>query len=128
MSKSYTGINIQYPISRLIIDGEKTIETRTYPLPEKYLNQELLLVETPGSKGKFKSRIVGIIKFTNCFLYQDKKAFNQDYEKHFVDKDSDWWWTDKPKYGWEVKLIKVFKEPIPFLGRKGIKFTLNIKI
>ena len=29
--KSYVGINIQFPISQLIVDGKKTIETRTYP-------------------------------------------------------------------------------------------------
>ena len=128
MSKLYTGINIQYPISQLIINGQKSIETRTYPIPDKYMNQEMLLIETPGKKGKFKSRIIGVIKFTKCFIYKSKLDFYKDYKKHFVNEDSDWSWADKPKYGWKVKIVKIIDPPISFSGKKGIKFTLNIKI
>lgn len=128
MPKSYTGINIQYPISQLIIDGMKSIETRTYPIPEKYLNQEMLLIETPGREGKFKSRIIGIIKFTDCFLYQNKKQFYLDYEKHFVNENSDWAWEERPKYGWNVTVIRKINPPLPFLEKKGIRFTLSITL
>ena len=104
--KLYTGINIQWPISQSIFLGDKTIETRTYPLPQKYLNQEMLLVETPGPKGKFKARIIAIIKFTTCFKYKSKKSFYEDYSRHLVDKDSPWSWQEKDKYGWRVEVVK----------------------
>ena len=48
-------INIQFPISELILSGKKTIETRTYALPEKYIERDLYLIETPGSNGAFKA-------------------------------------------------------------------------
>ena len=126
--KTYTGINIQFPISQLIVDGKKKIETRTYPIPEKYLNQEMLLIETPGKEGKFKSRINAIIKFTKCFQYKTKKEFYSHSDKHCVTKDSIWAWGDGDKWGWKVEVIKEISPPLPYLGKKGIKFTLNIKI
>lgn len=96
--KTYTGINIQWPISELILSGQKTIETRTYPIPKKYLNQEMLMIETPGKNGKFKARIVAIIKFTDCFRYKNKKDFYKDSHKHFVTSSSEWAWGTKSKY------------------------------
>ncbi len=126
--KTYTGINIQWPISRKILSGEKSIETRFYPIPQQYLNKEMLLIETPGTQGKFKSRITATIKFTKCFKYKNIKSFYADYDRHFVDKDSLWAWKDKPKWGWQVEIVKVIDPPISFLGRKGIVYTKNILV
>ena len=126
--KSYTGINIQWPISELILSGKKTIETRTYPIPEKYLNQEMLMIETPGKKGKFKARIVAIIKFTKCTKYVDKEDFYLDMDKHCVSPDSPWAWKDKNKYGWKVEVVKIFPSPITYAKKKGIKFTLDLNL
>ncbi len=126
--KKYTGINIQWPISAEITSGKKTIETRTYDLPEKYLNQEMLLIETPGKKGKFKARITAVIIFTKSVPYKNKTAFYKDKDKHLVDKNSDWAWTEKSKWGWHVKVKKVFKNSIPAPSRKGIVFTKDIQI
>lgn len=124
----YTGINIQYPISELILTRKKIIETRTYPIPEKYLNKELLLIETPGKEGKFKARITAIIKFTECFKYQSKKEFYSDTNRHCVTQDSAWAWKNGEKWGWKVEVISKFKTPLPAPLKKGIKFTLNIYI
>ena len=114
MSKSYTGINIQWPISEDILSGSKTIETRTYPIPEKYINQDMLLIETPGKKGKFKSRITAIIRFTDSKEYKNKSDFYKDVDKHLVTKDSEWAWKNKKKYGWNVVIVKKFHKAIPF--------------
>lgn len=128
MKKTYTGINIQWPISELILNREKTIETRTYPIPEKYLNQDMLMIETPGKNGKFQSRIVAIIKFTSCVKYKDQKEFYSHTNKHKVTKDSIWAWKDGDKYGWKLEVIKVFNRPITFNKPKGIVYTNNISI
>ena len=123
---TYTGINIQYPISQLILSGEKTIETRTYPIPAKYLGQDMLMIETPGKTGKFKSRIVAIIRFDECFPYKSSKEFYKDTKGHCVTPDSNWAWTDeKPKWGWPVKYLALVK-PKSVAKRLGIKFTLNL--
>ena len=62
-----TGINIQTPWSELLINGDKSVETRSYPLPEKYMGEELALIETPGRYGRFKARIIGTITFSHSF-------------------------------------------------------------
>jgi len=125
---NYTAINIQYPISDKILEGEKVIETRRYPLPDKYLNQVLLLMETPGPAKKFKSRIIGIIRFTECFQYQSKKQFYADVDKHCVTKDSIWAWQAGDKWGWRVEVIKKISPSITYRGNKGIIFTNNIPL
>lgn len=51
--RTLCGINIQFPISQLIVDGSKTIETRTYPIPDHYIGKEMILIETPGKIKSF---------------------------------------------------------------------------
>ncbi len=127
--KSFTGINIQFPISRLILDGKKTVETRTYPLPKQYIGKEMVIIETPGPVGKFESRIVGIIVFSKCFKYETAKKFYADVARHHVYEDSPWSWNPaKPKWGWEISRIRVFPEHKKAPNRKGIVYTKDISL
>ena len=128
MSNELSGINIQWPISTLILSGEKTIETRTYPLPEKYLNQEMVMIETPGRNGNFKARAVAIIKFTGCFAYKNKTDFYNDYSRHLVTKDSDWAWKDKAKWGGIGEVISLIEPPVTQLQRGGIVYRNNVNL
>ena len=125
-----TGINIQTPWSYLLISKIKSVETRTYPLPEKYAGEELALVETPGKNGKFKSRIIGTITFSHSFKYPNKKAWEDDYNRHCVAVDDPIynWKDDKPKYGWVVSTVKKFDKPVDIRKRKGIIFTTGIQL
>lgn len=126
--KNYTGINIQFPISQLILNGEKTIETRTYPIPKKYINKDLLMIETPGPEGKFQARIVGIIRFSECYQYQTLKSFRAEFNLHKVSPESKWDWTsNKPKWGWKITKITPIKSKA-FQRNKGIVFTKNITL
>lgn len=128
-NKTYTGINIQYPISRQILSGEKSIETRTYPIPEKFVGLPLAIIETPGKLGKFKSRIIGIIIFSECFKYQSEKKFYLDRDKHLVGPDSIWAWkSDKGKWGWKIKNVRALKKEIPLKKRSGIKYCKDVQI
>lgn len=126
--KNYSGINIQWPISELILSGQKVVETRTYPIPEKYIGQEVLLVETPGKKGKFRARIRAKIVIHRSFKYPSPLEFYADFSRHKVDRKSEWAWKDKPKYGWEIEVLKIFDNPIPCKTRGGIIFRSNLKI
>ncbi len=124
-----TGLNVQYPISKFIASGEKTIETRTYKIPDKYLNSVLALIETPGKTGKFKARIIALIKVTECFPYANKNEFYKDSSRHLVTKESDWAWREKRKFGWKIQIKKVFTPPLELDGvKKGIVFTKDILI
>lgn len=128
--KILTGINIQYPISQLIISGEKTIETRTYPIPPSYINQEMALVETPGKDGSFKSRIIAVIKFGPSIEYSSKKDFYADSIRHCVTPKSVWAWDNsKGKWGWPILYLKILKSPIPLRNKRlGIKYTKDLEI
>jgi hypothetical protein len=133
-----TGINIQTPWSELLINGVKSVETRTYPLPEKYMGEELALIETPGRYGRFKARIIGTITFSHSFKYPDQKAWQDDYNRHCVAKDDPLYrWIDndpffaagsKPKYGWVVSQVTKFDESLDISGKRGIIFTNNLKL
>ncbi len=129
MSKVYPGINIQWPWSQFIIEARKTVETRTYPIPPKYLNVEMALIETPGlfvntGQAPSTAQIIGIIKFTKCTKYKSKSHWLKDEKRHLVKiDDAQFGWTNGPKWAWEVQIIHVFTSPISAPKRKGIVFT-----
>jgi hypothetical protein len=124
------GINIQAPWSYLLINGEKCVETRSYPLPKKYEGEELALIETPGKNGDFEARIIGTITFSHSFEYPDANAWKNDYARHLVEIDNvDFGWKeDKEKHGWVVSDIKKLESPQASPKNKGIIFTLNCDI
>ena len=123
------GINIQYPISRLILSGEKTIETRTYKIPKKFVGVPMALIETPGPASDFKARIVAIIVFGDSFEYATSKHFYADYEKHKVNKSSPWRWRPgKKKFGWPVKVLKPLRTPVAPPSERGIRYTLSCEL
>ncbi len=127
--KKYPAINIQFPISRSILNGEKTIETRTYPIPSQYIERELLLVETPGKAGGFKARIVAKITFSECFKYSSLDEFRRDERRHKVLPGSQWDWTPKnPKWGWKISRLEPLQTAKPARGRRGIIFTREMTL
>lgn len=125
-----TGLNIQSPWSSLLINGLKTVETRTYHLPLKYIGVPLALIETPGKKGRFKSRIIGLITFNESFRYKDKNQWINDHYRHLVDYDdfNYGWKYYKDKYGWVVHIVEKFDKPIDPPLKRGIVFSNNCKI
>lgn len=125
-----TGLNIQTPWSELLINGVKSVETRSYPLPEKYVGEEIALIETPGRYGRFKARIIGTITFSHSFKYPDQRAWQDDHNRHCVAVDDPTynWKDDKPKYGWVVSKVTKFDKPLDIRKRRGIIFTSGIKL
>ncbi len=128
-----TGINIQCPFSHMLINGEKCVETRSYPLPKKYEGEELALIETPGKSGKsgkFKARIIGAITFSHSFQYSSQEEWQSDYNRHLVpiEHKTYGWKEDKNKYGWVVSNIVKFDHLQPAPEKKGIVFTKSCQI
>lgn len=115
---SLPGLNVQTPWAQLLLEGKKTIETRTYPLPEKYQGKDLWLIETPGKAGKFKARVIGVIRFSGSKKYKTVAEFNADYDLHQVGEDDPnfSWKKGELKFGWileHVKIIQPFDAPSP---------------
>ena len=124
-----TGINIQPPYSGWILLNKKTIETRTYPLPPKYKNKKLLLIETSGPNTNFPAMIVGTVIFSSSFKYENEEHFRQDQHKHLVYKGTRFDWTDeKGKYGWLIKEARMFEAKTPVNKRKGIVYTTGLEM
>jgi len=124
-----TGLNIQTPWSTLLMSGSKTVETRSYHLPLKYVGVPLVLIETPGKTGRFKSRIIGLITFNESFRYKSKEHWIYDYDRHMVDENDIYGWNEyKDKYGWVVSSVERFDNPIDPPKRRGIIFTKGCKI
>ena len=128
--KTIAGINIRAPWSSLLLSGEKTIETRTYPIPKKHEGMELAVIETPGPKGKFKARIVGIIIFEPSYQYRSKKMFYSEKHLHLVNpNDKDFGWPDVgTKWAWPVKSFIKFDHSFPAPRPRGIVFASNCKL
>lgn len=81
------GINIQAPWVEAIVSGAKVIETRFYPLPQKWTDQPLAIIETPGKARHFRRRVAGLVIFGPSWCYADKAAFAHDRARHLVDPD-----------------------------------------
>jgi hypothetical protein len=120
-----TGLNIQAPWSTLLINGQKSVETRSYRLPTRLEGVELALIETPGKSAKFKSRIIGTITFSRSFQYKEKISWILDYDRHKVDMNDKLygWKSDKLKFGWIVKSIKKFENPVDPPAKRGIIYA-----
>jgi hypothetical protein len=122
--KKLPGLNVQAPWARLLLEGKKTIETRTYPLPKKYCDQDLWLIETPGHLGKFKARVIGIIRFSGSKQYKSATAFYDDSDLHLIElSGKDYAWrSGVQRYGWIVASVKKtteFDAPSP----RGIVYS-----
>ena len=118
MRFKFPGINVQAPWARLLLGKEKQIETRTYPLPMKYVGKDLWLIETPGKGGAFKARVIGIIRFSGSKEYESERAFYDDVDLHLIYPDNtDYaWQSHLRKFAWIVDKVKPFDEfpaPLP---------------
>lgn len=107
------------------------METRTYPIPPKYVGKDLALIETPGKRpGRPKrAMIVGVVRFDRCFQYETKAVWAADYKRHQVPPDdADYGWNPKKeKWGWEVGYIRWLITPVAPTSR-GITFRSGCRI
>jgi DNA repair photolyase len=125
------GINIQAPWAQEIVSDRKVIETRFYPLPEKWVGHPLVIIETPGKARHFKRRVAGIVIFDKSWCYTDKAHFAQDRTKHLVDPDDPlfgWQHDGKPKWAWPIRWVEAYQQPLPADFRAGIRYARAVEI
>jgi hypothetical protein len=129
MSKTVSGLNVQEPWASLLINGQKSVETRSYPLPTKYEGVELALIATPGKKRNFKAQIIGTITFSHCFQYKNINEWIDDVNRHCISPESKYYWNvNKQKYGWVVSDFTKFDKPLDPPVKRGIIFASNCLI
>ena len=118
-SKFVPGVNIQWPWSKLILEGKKTVETRSYTLPSHYIGIDLAVIETPGPMGSkngiSKAQIVGIVRFGQPFEYTSEANWIADSSRHLVPVgDPNFGWSQvKPKWGWPIEKFQRIKSRPP---------------
>jgi len=124
------GINIRSPWSELLASGQKTVETRTYQIPKKYVGKPLALIETPEKGKKQKSRVIAIITFGESFKYTDGDHFREDEARHRVPPRTEFSWEKrggKSKWGWPVLSVERVN-PFPPPQPRGIVFASRVSI
>ena len=127
---SLRGINIQYPFSRLILLGVKSIEARTFPLGHRNIataDEELFLIETPGAKNAHgavvddipigpppqRAQVIGTVSFSASQAYASESAWKRDRPKHCIREGGryDWGGTGE-MHAWYVDKVQRFSEPV----------------
>ena len=96
------------PFTDLILQGIKTIETRNSNTLKSIIGEPVGLIKT--SK-KNKALLVGIVKLSDPIIYKTEKQFKQDFEKHRIKDCNLYGFKNGIKYGYPVKVLKVFKTP-----------------
>jgi len=111
MKLKLAGINIQFPWADMILRGLKTVETRNYDIPDKHVNKDMWLIETPGKCGVHKARVVGIIRFQFSRWYMLQEDWDLDINLHrcFPGTGFDW---NIQKRGWIIS--KAVRISLPF--------------
>ena len=86
---SIPGLNLQYPYAGWLVDGKKSIETRTWNLNQNMLDKYIAVIQTPGKIGKkngvTKAEIIGYVKFSDTFEYNTNESWDNDQSKHLCD-------------------------------------------
>ena len=109
-------LEMQHPFSVLVVSGKKTIETRSYPLPDALLNVKIWIIESEKGRAGVsalpstfplqettKVRQIGWVTFNKCIEYKSKEEFESDAGKHLVDPNSGYGWNDeRPMFGWVI--------------------------
>eukprot|EP00912_Choanoflagellata_sp_UC4_P002268 UC4_evm3s1434 len=114
--KPLIGLEVQQPWAEKLLNGERTIETRAYDLPDGLLNHPIKIIETqPGGMdmhGSSKARVVGEVVFKKVRRYADRDDFIKDQGFHCVEAENEIiGWdaredSDKPRFGWVVESVK----------------------
>lgn len=111
------------------------VETRNYPLPAKYLNEPLALIETPGPSSSLpgrpsKARVIGVITFVESFAYQSELDWRKDVVRHLVEPGhrvfgySD----EQTKWGWVVGKIRSLRNSVLAPQPRGIVFASRVEV
>ena len=81
------GVNIndsEAPYTEMILDGEKTIETRRTNSLDPYVGEEVGIIRT----GKGPAELVGFMDIEKPKQYKNSQEFDRDRQQHRVPKGS----------------------------------------
>lgn len=134
----YFGLEMQFPWSRHLLEGRKTMEVRTYPLPLGLRGRKIYILESPqgkdgvtglGDRIELQPRGNGNDNYNNdespslpsivgwCIFdvqhkeYLTEESFSADEDQHLVSAASGYAWKEgrtSTLYGWVVQEHRSF--------------------
>ena len=126
------GLELQHPWAGAVVDGTKSIETRSYALPPSLIGKKIMVIESSSgqagvsslgnaitfsrSKQSGANKIIGWCIFSSVKLYKTEQEFRSEQSMHLVTPDSGYGWKDdatKKIYGWVVAEHCRFDESLP---------------
>eukprot|EP01084_Bolivina_argentea_P261114 441133_1 len=137
------GLEMQKPWALYILSGKKSIETRSYSLPEALLNRKIEILESEkGIDGvstlngnifdakdlNHKICRKGWVIFDEVIEYKNRLDFEQDVKKHLVSSDSGYAWKDGKTdviFGWKVNEFCVYDNTSKISDNYGITRRLR---
>ena len=135
------GLNTQYPFSRLIMLGAKTIEARTYALGHRsiaHAGEEMFLIETPGSKSASPAvvgdlsigappdhaQVIGTVSFNSSSEYTCLSAWRNDRRKHRIQEGSQYDWNGTGKmHAWCIGHVQGFSQPVAAGSKSQVGYS-----
>lgn len=121
------GLYVRKPYAIDLAYGRKTVETRGYRPPEKYLGEWVAIIET----GSQKSSVVGIASLCGWDWYADEEEWEADASRHLIPTgDPQYGWgTTKEKYGWQFRAaIPAWHYAEAFAVRKGGRIWTSVSV
>mmetsp|Transcript_10732 Transcript_10732/g.20139 ORF Transcript_10732/g.20139 Transcript_10732/m.20139 type:complete len:135 (+) Transcript_10732:3-407(+) len=125
------GLFTQQPFASLIVKGDKSVETREYPLPQQVIGKKVQIFISNGPEHDDSASTitsVGEVVFSTCFKYSSEKQWLHDEHRHKVStKLPNYRWNDNvPKYGWVVKSHLAFDKPKTILCEERNKVIRSL--
>lgn len=120
-------LEMQAPWSRHLLEGSKTIETRSYPLPAGLVGRPIEIIESqPGQAGMSSVgdsvepgalglSVVGCVTFSSSDAYETREAWVADRDRHLVPPSSGayGWKGPGSVHGWVVGEMKPYGKARP---------------
>lgn len=128
-------LEVQSPYSRLILNGKKSIETRSYPLPDDLRGARILLCESLPSEDGVSNlgdsiaasqdglSLVGEMFISRFKEYETEAEWESDRGEHMVPKESMYEWAPTEsgrRYGWIIDQVVPYEValPVPAMRRR----------
>ena len=91
------GLELKEPWASMVLEGSKTIETRTYDLPPELIGRPLVLLATPEDSGapgtsgladvvtiRGAATILGLVTFDDVIQWDSRQTWAKDCDRHGV--------------------------------------------
>lgn len=118
-------LEMQAPWARRLVDGDKTVETRSYPLPAGLVGRSIEVMESkPGEDGVSclgdtvealcaGLSVVGRVTFCSSDAYSNRDAWAADESRHLVSPTSEGYGWKGPKsvFAWTVGEVTAYSKP-----------------